>query len=98
MGSLRLSGKSRRFVNRALALEFLETKGRGQQTKRQRNGEVDDFQYSVHCHTQNAKRQQQQPDEWVSNQRQESQRPAQHKKNAPQEEGEHGETSLSSGC
>src|SRR6266478_6861321 len=96
MGSLRLSGIPRRFVNRALALGFLEPKGRGQQTKRQRNGEVDDLQHPVQGDPEDAKWQQQQPDEWIGNQRQQSQRPAQHKQNAPQEESEHGETSVSS--
>ena len=67
-----------------------DSKRGGQQAKRQGNRQKNDFEHAMHCHADNTKRQQQEPDEWISNERQNRERPAQDEKNAPQQERKHG--------
>ena len=50
------------------------------------------------CDSDDAKRQQEQPDEWIGDQGQEGKRPAEYEQKAPEEECEHDETSLLKNC
>jgi len=49
-----------------------------------------EFKYSVDGNTENAKRQEEQPNEWVSNEGEECQRPAKEKQEQPEKEFYHG--------
>src|SRR5216683_5788045 len=67
-----------------------EAKGGAQQAGGDRDYGPDQGQHSVDCDAYDAERQEQQPDDWVEHQREQGQRPEQHKQNAPEKEGGHG--------
>src|SRR5580704_1939765 len=67
-----------------------DSKGSGQQAERQRDGEEDELQKSVDCYADDAERQQEQPDEWIGDQSQKCERPAEYEEHAPEQECEHG--------
>jgi hypothetical protein len=66
-----------------------ETEWRSQQPRRQHHQSPDQLQNSVHRNAHDAEGKQQQPDEGIEHQGKQSQRPAHHKKQAPQEKCEH---------
>ena len=67
----------------------LDPKRRGQQAEGQGDGHVNDFQNAMHRNSDNAKRQQHKPKERVGNEGQNSERPAEYEKNAPEQECKH---------
>src|ERR1700722_5877457 len=66
------------------------SKRRGQQPEWQRNRQKYNLQYPMNRDADDAEREQDQPHERIGDQRQQSQRPADDKQNAPEEESEHG--------
>ena len=60
-----------------------DSKRGGEQTERECNSQVDDFEHSVYCDSYDAKWEKQEPYEGIGDQGQQGQGPADHKQNAP---------------
>ena len=63
---------------------------RTQDAGRQQKDRSQEFKYDIDGDTENAKREKEQPHEWIGNKGQESERPAEEKQDQPKEESNHG--------
>src|SRR5215472_11985734 len=81
------------FCPRNDAATSLDPKRRGQQAEGQGDGEVNDFQNAMYRNSDNAERQQQEPNEGIGDQGQNRERPAEYEQNAPEQEGKHAQAS-----
>jgi hypothetical protein len=70
-------------------------KRRCQQAEGQRDGKKDYLQNAVDSDSDNAEGEEQQPHEWIGDQRQQGEGPAEYEEDAPEQECEHGRASLS---